>query len=361
MTKIENDVAVAKAPSCCHTNIAEGKKRIDYLWWGSFPAVTVLFILGYWFDDSIAQYNIVSTMAETVVEMVFELWWGIVIGMIFIGILSKVPATFVMSMLGKGGTMSGLLRATGAGVLLDLCSHGILMVAVKLYQRGASAGQVIAFLLASPWNSFSLTLILIALIGFGWTVAFIVLSMAIGLITGYIFDKLVARGVLVGNPHTVDMPENFDFWAETKAGLKRTQFTPALFKDMALTGIRDSKIVVRWLMFGILLAGLIRVIMNPEQFQSFFGPTALGLLITIVTATVIEVCSEGSTPIAADIMTRANAPGNSFAFLMAGVSTDYTEIMILKDTTKSWRLPLFIPLITVPQIVAVSLIINYFT
>ena len=35
------------------------------------------------------------------------------------------------------------------------------MVGAKLYERGASIGQVMAFLIASPWNSFSLTLTLV--------------------------------------------------------------------------------------------------------------------------------------------------------------------------------------------------------
>ena len=73
---------------------------------------------------------------------------------------------------GKGGSFKGILRTAGAGVLLDLCFHVILMVAIKLYERGVSAGQVIAFLLASPWDSFSLTLVLIDLIGFFWTMVF---------------------------------------------------------------------------------------------------------------------------------------------------------------------------------------------
>ena len=94
--------------------------------------------------------------------------------------------------------------------------------------------------------------------------------------------------------------------------------------------------------------------MDTTQFEQFFGPTVLGLMITILVATVLEVCSEGSTPIAADILTRAKAPGNSFAFLMAGVATDYTEIMVLKDTTRSWKLALFLPLITVPQVLLVA-------
>ena len=77
--------------------------------------------------------------------------------------------------------------------MLDLCSHGILMVGTKLYERGASLGQLMAFLIASPWNSLSLTIILITLItliGWGWTLAFVALSMVIGIITGIIFDRL---------------------------------------------------------------------------------------------------------------------------------------------------------------------------
>ena len=343
--------------SCC-SSPSETKSRPDYLLWGSLSGIIIFAILGWGFAHTLSAYPKLTIMANTVTEMIGELWWGLLIGMVFIGILSKVPSTYVVSMLGKGGTLKGLVRACGAGVVLDLCSHGILMVAVKLYQRGASIGQVIAFLLASPWNSFSLTLILIALIGVKWTLAFIVLSMVIGLVTGYIFDTLVAWGVIVGNPNTVDIPQDFHFWAQVKTDIKNTDFNSGLFKQLAQNGIRDSRIVIRWIAFGVLMAGVVRSVMDANMFQSVFGPTVMGLMVTIGMATIIEVCSEGSTPIAADLMTRANAPGNSFAFLMAGVATDYTEIMVLKDTTNSWRLPLFVPLITLPQIVVVSLVIN---
>ncbi|MBI4125266.1 MAG: ATPase, partial [Deltaproteobacteria bacterium] len=97
-----------------------------------------------------------------------------------------------------------------------------------------------------------------------------------------------------------------------------------------------------------------------EHFQAYFGPTLLGLGLTTAAATVIEVCSEGSTPIAADILTRAHAPGNAFAFLMAGVATDYTEVMVLKDRTRSWKVSLFLPLVTVPQVVALGWVLNSF-
>ncbi len=127
---------------------------------------------------------------------------------------------------------------------------------------------------------------------------------------------------------------------------------------MLLGGVKDSAMVVRWLLFGIVIAALLRVFFDPATFAHWFGPTALGMAATVFFATVMEVCSEGSSPIAADLVTRAGAPGNAFAFLMAGVSTDYTEIMVLKDATKSWKIALFLPLVTLPQIILLAVLLN---
>jgi uncharacterized membrane protein YraQ (UPF0718 family) len=233
-----------------------------------------------------------------------------------------------------------------------------LIVGAKLYERGASAGQVITFLLSSPWNSFSLTLVLIGLIGWFWTFSFIFLSMLIAIITGLIFDVLVSKKVLPPNHNTIQQTKNFHFWKEAKYSFRSTNFNFIFFKEVFLIGIKESRMVLRWLLFGISLAALLRVIFNPDTFQNYFGPTVIGLFISVFVATVMEVCSEGTTPIAADILNRASAPGNGFAFLMAGVATDYTEIMVLKDTTKSLKLALFMPLITIPQVISIAWIVN---
>ena len=337
------------------------RKKIDTLLWGSFAGVSILYLLAIFFPNFITNYHWLMTMAHSVHYMIHAMWWGVVIGAVFVGILSKVPREFVISIMGKGGTFSGLLRATGLGVLLDLCSHGILMVAAKLYERGASTGQVMAFLLSSPWNSFSLTFILFGLIGFQWTIAFIVLSMMIALITGWVFDRLVSVKVLPPNHNEISLPVTFHFWREANIRLQQTKFNSTFLFEIAKNGIRDSRIVIRWLLFGMLIASILRASLDPSQYEQFFGPTLVGLMITVLVATVIEVCSEGSAPIAADILNNAKAPGNSFAFLMAGVSTDYTEIMILKDMAKSWKLALFLPLITVPQVVLIAWLINGFS
>lgn len=340
--------------SSCHPQ----NGRPDFLLWGSLVLVVVLYVHYAVFRESTQFAEWYYTLSASTYELMNTMWWGMAIGIVFVAILSKIPREFVMSILGHRRGFTGIMRATAAGLLLDLCSHGILMVGAKLYERGASIGQVMAFLIASPWNSFSLTLILIALIGLPWTLAFIGLSMLIAIVTGLIFDGLVKRKVLPDNPVNVDLPEDFHFFSEAKQRLVTTEFTPDFFRTMLIAGVKDSRMVLRWMLFGVLLAGLVRALISPDQFGTYFGATLAGLGLTILVATIIEVCSEGATPIAADLLTRAEAPGNSFAFLMTGVATDYTEIMVLKDTTKSWKIALFLPLLTVPQVLIIAWLMN---
>lgn len=342
--------------SCCETS---SRKRIDWLFWISLPLVAGGYLAALFFMNDLPGWA--HTFAHSVFEFVNTMWWGVVIGIVFLALLARVPREFVMSVLGTRTGVTGVARATLAGVLLDLCSHGILMVGSKLYERGASAGQVMAFLIASPWNSFSMTLILISLIGFGWTMGFIVLSLVVAIITGLIFDMLVKRGMLPSNPNRADLRADFKFWPEAKTALGKVDWSFAFIRDTAINGLKESKMVVRWLLFGIVLASGLRVFIDADDFAQYFGPTILGLGATVFFATVLEVCSEGSSPIAADIFNRGGSAGNAFAFLMAGVSTDYTEVMVLKDATKSWKIALFLPLITLPQVILIAYLINAFS
>ncbi|MCB1843561.1 MAG: permease [Halioglobus sp.] len=345
--------APASADACCET-----PARRDYLFWGSFLIVAVAYPLGAFMPH--AHETALGVFSGGIFELFNRMWWGIAIGIIFVGLLARVPRELVMGMLGRERGFGSLLRATLAGVFLDLCSHGILAVGMKLYERGASVGQVMAFLLASPWNSFSLTLILFGLIGVGWTLLFILLSLVIGLITGSVFDAQVRRGVLPENPWRAELGEAQPLPTLWREFTRSLQFSLRGSADVLRDGFEGSRIVIRWTLFGLVLAALIRALVPEEAFATWFGATMGGLWLTLLATTVIEVCSEGSTPIAADLMNRAGAPGNSFTFLMAGVATDYTEIMSIRDTTRSWRIALFLPLITVPQVMLIGAVLNQF-
>jgi len=333
------------------------KKRKDWLLMISLLIIVIAYALTF-FATSNPQLAIFT---ESVFELMNRMWWGILLGILSVGLIGTLPRQLVTSALGKGGTFNGILRATGAGVMLDLCSHGILLVGMKLYERGASLGQVMAFLIASPWNSISLTLILWSLIGFKWMISILILSLLIALISGIIFDHLVKKGALPSNPNKTDLPENYSFFKEFKNHFKTVRPTPNRIALTAWKGLKDSRMILKWIFFGVVLASLIRTFVNPELFAVVFGPTVIGLGATLIFATILEVCSEGSVPVAADMLLRAKAPGNTFAFLMTGVSTDYTEILSLKETTHSWKIAFFLPLVTFPQVLIIAIILNSLT
>lgn len=348
-----NPPARPSGSACC----GHAKRRIDLLLWGSLvlflAGVTVHFLV----PSAPARLH---TFGHACHSLLATSWWGLLAGIAAVAVIGRLPKELVAAVLGRGGSTGGLLRAVGAGLLLDLCNHGILMVGMGLYRRGASLGQTLAFLIASPWNSLSLTLILAALIGWKWMLLFIALSMAVALIAGWLADRLVDSGKLPPNPHSVDLPANYCVLPALRGVIRSLKPSLANLLQLAREGLSGSRMVLRWVLFGFVLTAAIRAFVPEEAFRDWFGPGVAGLFLTLLATTLLEVCSEGSSPIAADLLNRAHAPGNAFVFLMAGAATDYTEVMSLRDTTRSWKTALALPLLTVPQVLLIGWLIDRF-
>ena len=347
--------------SCCGESaeepneVAPAKKR-DWLLWGSGFTIAVSYLAAFMVNHD-APLGI-GVFAHGVRDMINLMWWGIVVGMLAVGIIDRVPREFVVGVIGRDQGAKSLFRAVLAGFFLDLCNHGVLMVGAKLYERGASLAQVFAFLIASPWNSLSITIIIGVMMGWGWMAVFIVASLIIAFATGLVVEELERKGRVHPNKNRIDLPDDFQVWREAKARLKAQRYDLDLVQDVARRSVTASKMVLRWLFFGVVLAALIQATVPTAIFATWFGATLLGLLTTLVAATIIEVCSEGSVPIAADLMNRAAAPGNAFTFLMAGAATDYTEMLVLKEVTGRLKAALLLPLLTVPQVIAVGWTLN---
>ena len=341
---------------CCPTTAPKKKKD-----WIFIFSVTILLTttISYYGLELMGQHiTLLHHFVQTILQIFSDMWWGIVLGIVIIGMMSKIPRDFFTGMMGGGDRFSGLLRAVFGGLLLDLCCHGILLVAAKLYERGVSYPQVVTFLVASPWNSISLTLILIGLIGFQWTMLYILGSVIIALTTGIILQRMVKNGRLPVNPNTQDIDENFDFKREIKETLSTVRFSRSGMIDILVSGWRDGKMIIKWLLFGTIIAASLRTFVPADVFAQWLGPSIAGLFMTLIIATIIEVCSEGSAPVAGEIVTNAHAPGNGFTFLMAGVATDYTELMVIREFTKSWTMALALPMITVPQVLLLGWLMN---
>ena len=352
------------AGGCCpSTSQAESDSchdhaKTDWLFWGSALVLALSLLLWLVGPSWISTMPTLGTFVDAQVGLIGEMWLGMLVGVISVGLMNLIPKNTLLQAIGERSGVVSIMRAAAAGVVLDLCNHGLLLIASKLYRSGVHYSQVLAFLIASPWNSLSLTIVMFALLGWQWTVTFIVLSFLVAVITGLVVQALEQKGKIAVNPNRDAVAAEPKL--TVKQHIQQLRQSTSLWRVIFWDSFKESKMIMRWLLLGMVLAALIKTFVSQDMMQVWFGATLMGLGLTLLAATVIEVCSEGLLPVAADLLTRASAPGNAFTFMMAGVSTDYTEILVLKQTTGRWQMALLLPLITLPRILLLGLILNHF-
>lgn len=303
-------------------------------------------------------------------EYFMMIWWAILLGFILGGIIDHfIPRTYIEKYLSLHKRKT-ILYAIILGFLMSACSHGILAIAMELYKKGANTSAVIAFLLASPWANLPITILLFGF--FGINALYLIFSaLLIAAITGFIYIELEKKGLIeckhCKNGINLDYHtelKDFSIKQDLKKRFKKFEWTTDNIKNAGKKTMKGTwslaNMMLWWLIIGMVMASFARAYIPQDLFQTYMGPSILGLLVTLLFATIIEVCSEGTAPLAFEIFTKTGAFGNSFLFLMAGVSTDYTEIGLIWQNIGK-KAALFLPLITVPQILVLGYIFNIIT
>lgn len=297
------------------------------------------------------------------------IWWAVLLGFLIGGIIEYfIPRQYIEKYLSRHRKRT-IVYSVVFGFIMSACSHGILAIAIELYRKGASTSSVVAFLLASPWANLPITVLLFGF--FGWKAFLIVVSaLVIAIITGLIYQVLERRNMVECRQCVKgeDRPvlTDFSIIQDIRRRWDEFRFTRHTVWEAIKGTLKGSwsltKMVMWWLIIGMLLAAFVRAlvttgVISHEQFMTYMGPSLLGLLVTLVFATIIEVCSEGSSPLAFEIYKQTGAFGNSVTFLMAGVSTDVTEIGLLWSNVGR-KAAIWLPIITVPQVLLVGYLFN---
>jgi uncharacterized protein len=261
-----------------------------------------------------------------------------------------VPEEFIFKYLGQKKKTT-IFYAVLAGFLMSACSHGILAISMQLYKKGASIPAVITFLLASPWANLPVTILLFSFFGIK-ALYFIIAAMIIAVLTGFIY-MLLEKLQWIEQSKKVVMKKKYSWTKIKHFNLKNSMY------GVTKGTVNLANMVLWWILIGFMAAAVIRAYVPGHIFMQYFGPSLTGILLTLLFATIIEVCSEGSAPIAFEIFTKVGALGNPFVFLMAGVATDYTEIGLIWSNIGK-KTAIWLPIITVPQIVVVAYLFNIF-
>jgi uncharacterized membrane protein YraQ (UPF0718 family) len=318
-------------------------------------AITVLlFIISYFVP-------FLNPLFDALVDYLRLIWWAILLGLFLGGVIDHlVPREYIEKYLGRHKKRT-IFYSVIFGFLMSACSHGILAIAMELYKKGANTSSVIAFLLAAPWANFPIMILFFGF--FGAKALFIIASaIVIAIITGLIY-QILERKKMVECDKCSLKPKNHDFsiWHDMKKRTKAFKWTAANTKAVTkgiLSGSWSlSKMVLWWILIGMVIASFARAFVPQHFFMTYMGATALGMIVVLILATIIEVCSEGSAPMAFEIFKQTGAFGNSFVFLMAGVATDYTEIGLIWSNIGK-KAAIWLPIITVPQVLILGYLFN---
>ncbi len=302
-----------------------------------------------------------SQFHDTFFEYFAIIFFPVLFGFVLGGIVDYyIPKEYISKLLTKTQKRT-VLYATLLGFLASACSHGILALSMELHKKGAPGSAVVSFLLASPWANLPVTILLIGFFG-PKGIFIIIAALIVSIVTGLIFQLLDRKNLIEHNRHSVEADPNFSIREDLKTRFRNFHFSGAQVRqDLqgVLTGsISLAKMVLWWIVLGMLLASLISAVVPAHIFHRFMGPTFSGLMITMLAAAILEICSEGTSPLAFEIYRQTGAFGNAFAFLMGGVVTDYTEIgliwMNLGKKTALWMVA-----ITIPQVLLFGLLFNY--
>jgi len=346
-THNESDINV-DCPTSHHASVWY-KEPLYYVLAVFLLSILVHFITAALKIDTLAPYYL------ALMRFVKIIWWGVLLGLLLGGFIETIiPEEYISKLMGGKGFKT-ILTSAVLGFFMSACSHGILSIAVALFRKGSTTASILTFLLAAPWANPAITILLIVLFKIK-ALYLIGGALLIAITSGAIFQYLEKRGI-IEKGHPVELEEGYSILADIKKRKIKLSQTGAILRQMLLNSWGLAKMTLYWILIGVIIGSIISGYVPANFMHHYFGLGIVGMLLTLGLATIIEICSEGSAPIAFELFRKTGAFGNTFIFLQAGVITDYTEIGIVA-TNIGKRAALALPLVAIPQVLLLGYILN---
>jgi uncharacterized membrane protein YraQ (UPF0718 family)/YHS domain-containing protein len=267
-------------------------------------------------------------------RMLWEVWWALVLGFAFSGIVQAwVPRARIERALGGRGLREVAL-ATSLGAASSSCSYAAIAIAKSLFAKGASFVSAMTFQFASTNLVFELGLVLWLFIGWRFTLAeFVGGIVLIGLMW-------LALGLLV--PRAKEEAARVHAQAATtglvhhSAGneqqpLREKVVSLQAWSDVAHNFRGDWEMLWKEIAAGFLIAGYVSTLPTSVFNRLFVTDAATPLrvvenvLVGPLIAALAFVCSIGNIPLAAVLWSG----GISFAGVIAFIFADLIIIPII--------------------------------
>ena len=275
---------------------------------------------------------------KEVLSLINEMSPYLLLGFFFAGVMHAfIPGMVYNRYLGGKGFKSVFYGAL-FGVPLPLCSCGVLPTAMSLRKQGASKGATASFLISTPETGVDSIIATYSVLGLPFAVIRPFAAFCNAIMGGWLINKFGDKDEVV----PVDASAKTCCCHHKQEETHHEGFLGKMREALRFGFVEMIEDIGKWLVIGLVIAGLITVFVPDEFFALFRGNTQLSMLLVLCIAIPMYICATGSIPIAVALMMKGLTPGAALVLLMAGPACNMASILVINKTLGRKSLVLYL-------------------
>ena len=256
----------------------------------------------------------------------------------------------------------GYFLGSGFGAITPFCSCSSIPVFLGFTSAGIPVGITMSFLLTSPLINEVAVLLLMSLLGWKFTVLYVLIGMAVGILGGIFLDLIKAERWLQSfAAKALERGKQKSIAFETQGGA-----APAMSIFERHTFAKDETFEIfgrvwKWVIIGVGLGAALHGFVPDGWIESHLGdgqwwsvPAAVLLGIPLYSN------ATGVIPVMESLIVNGLPVGTTLAFCMSTVAASFPEFILLKQVMQ-WRLLIIVFVMLLVAFTLVGWIFNAFT
>ena len=320
---------------------------------------------------------------DEILLLINEMSPYLLLGFLLAGLMHAfIPGRYYTRFLSKP-TLGSVINAAIFGIPLPLCSCGVIPTAMSLRKEGASRGAVTSFLIATPQTGIDSIIATFSLMGVPFAVIRPIAALITAVLGGWMVNTFVslrdrrahremAEGTIVKSEETEtctchchenkaesccpegdsDDHHHHHHSGEHHHHSSHHHSSHHHHSSSASCHCHDRKIpntiggkivealryafldmmsdIGKWLVIGLVVAGLITIYVPDEVFTIFKDNTMASMILVLIISIPMYLCATGSIPIAVVLMLKGLTPGAALVLLMAGPACNMASILVIR-------------------------------
>lgn len=275
---------------------------------------------------------------QEVLHLVNEMSPYLLLGFLLAGLMHAFIPGAIYSRYLSGHSIRSVIYAALFGIPLPLCSCGVIPTSMSLRKEGASKGATVSFLIATPETGVDSIIATYSLLGLPFAIIRPVAALCNAVLAGFLVNKMDNDGSDAAASNKVIRFEDEE---------EKKNFGQKIVEALRYGYIEMMEDIGKWLIIGLIIAGLITVFVPDTLFETFKDNTMMSMLLVLCIAIPMYICATGSIPIAVALMLKGLTPGAALVLLMAGPACNMASILVINKVLGKKTLAIYLASILV--------------